>query len=294
MTAAVGRKQAWSCRAAGLLAVALACLGSLASPAVHAAPAGLAQPPEQGLLCRAAIRAAERGRTLPPYLLNAIGRVETGRSDPVTGRVHPWPWSINAEGRDLIFDSKAEAVAGARQLLARGVKSFDVGCMQVNMMYHPDAFRDLDEAFDPLANARYAADFLTTLKDQTGNWQDASAGYHSLNPDLGRPYRAKVEQALVAEARDAGDFASLPALASAGDAVGTPMISALRSLPGHALNNMIFNAHTTGAILPLPVTSSGGMVASGTSGGPVLLGRGLDAYRARPVAILTNRAMLIR
>ena len=39
--------------------------------------------------------------------------------------------------------------------------------MQVNLMHHPNAFADLDEAFDPAANARYAVTFLSALYQQT-------------------------------------------------------------------------------------------------------------------------------
>ena len=41
---------------------------------------------------------------------------------------------------------------------AQGARSIDVGCMQVNLLHHADAFASLEQAFDPVANARYAAD----------------------------------------------------------------------------------------------------------------------------------------
>ena len=44
-----------------------------------------AQAPDQGQFCRAAILRAEQERGLPPRLLAAIGRVESGRRDPQTG-----------------------------------------------------------------------------------------------------------------------------------------------------------------------------------------------------------------
>ena len=64
---------------------------------------------------------------------------------------------MNAEGQGFYYDTKVEAVAAVRAMQARGIRSIDVGCMQVNLMFHPDAFVSLDEAFDPMANARYAA-----------------------------------------------------------------------------------------------------------------------------------------
>jgi len=55
----------------------------------------------QGLLCRSAVDAAERASGIPAHLLAAISRVESGRRDPATGAVHPWPWSVNAEGQGV-------------------------------------------------------------------------------------------------------------------------------------------------------------------------------------------------
>ena len=148
--------------------------------------------PSGGDECRAAINAAERGHALPPKLLNAIGRVESGRKDPATGLWGPWPWTINAEGAGAFFDSKADAIAAVTKLRARGVRSIDVGCMQVNLMHHPDAFPTLDQAFDPWVNADYAARFLTDLHAQGGDWMVAVGRYHSSNPSEGEPYAAKV------------------------------------------------------------------------------------------------------
>ena len=38
----------------------------------------------------------------------------------------------------------------------RGVRLMDVGCMQVNLQMHPDAFPSLDAAFDPAAIRAHA------------------------------------------------------------------------------------------------------------------------------------------
>jgi hypothetical protein len=144
-----------------------------------------------GLQCRQAIQAAETAAGIPDRLMAAIGRVESGRRE-ADGSINPWPWSINVEGQDHIFDSKAEAVAAVQALQTRGVRSIDVGCMQINLMYHPDAFATLNDAFDPVVNARYAASFLVQLHHQTGSWQTATAWYHSATPQLGSDYQRKV------------------------------------------------------------------------------------------------------
>lgn len=138
--------------------------------------------------------------------MDAIAVVESGRPDRDTGVKAPWPWTINADGQGRFFETKAEAIAAVRALQAQGVRSIDVGCMQVNLLYHPTAFLDLDDAFDPVANADYAARFLLSLHWRTGGWLPATMAYHSSSPELGRPYLARV----MAEWGDVGsDDASL-------------------------------------------------------------------------------------
>ena len=165
----------------------------LSAPAFAAGPALRAALDQgQGNLCRAAITAAEASHRVPDAFLQAIARVESGRPDPLTGTVAPWPWTVNAEGVGSFYTTKAEALAAVRALQARGVRSMDVGCMQVNLMYHPDAFTSLEQAFDPVANAAYAATFLVNLFGQTGSWPRAAAAYHSQTPTLGEDYQRRV------------------------------------------------------------------------------------------------------
>ena len=143
-------------------------------------------------LCHAAGTAAERTYNIPGGMLVAIGRVESGRRHPVTGATVPWPWTINAAGTGRMFDNAAQAIEATRALRAGGMVSIDVGCFQVNLMHHASAFPSLDVAFDPQANADYAAQFLTALRERTGSWDEAIAAYHSSTPALGGPYRDKV------------------------------------------------------------------------------------------------------
>ena len=161
-----------------------------AAPAMAARGAGPAADP--GQLCRQAILLAEREHRLPTALLHAIARVETGRPDPRTGAAVAWPWTINAEGQGRFFNTKEDAIAAVRALQARGVSVIDVGCLQVNLHHHPRAFASLDEAFDPVANARYAGLFLSRLHQGARNWETAAAHYHSQTPERAEAYRLKV------------------------------------------------------------------------------------------------------
>ena len=173
----------WAVR---ICAVPVCTVPALAAPDVAAPP--------QSDLCRAAISAAATANAgrVPEKLMHAISLVETGRRNPATGAWGPWPWTINAEGSGRFFDTKMDAIQAVQALVARGVRSIDVGCMQVNLMHHAAAFSSLDEAFDPPANARYGARFLLDLRLRTGSWDNAAAGYHSATPELGVPYAMRV------------------------------------------------------------------------------------------------------
>jgi hypothetical protein len=163
-------------------------LAGLASAPAWADPA-----PSPFSECDAAITAAAKlPAKMPDKLLPAIARVESGRLDAGTGRVRPWPWTINVEGAGYFYDSKEQVISAVQQFQAKGVRSIDVGCMQVNLMHHPKAFADLQEAFDPAANARYAVKFLTALYQQTKDWNLATAWYHSQSPDRGEEYQRLV------------------------------------------------------------------------------------------------------
>ena len=161
------------------------------------AAAGAADPWDvaQSALCADAVQEAERHHTLPTGLLGTIARVESGRPIASTRDIRAWPWTINADGVGLFFNSRAEAVAWAKQGLAGGVKLMDVGCLQVNLQYHPAAFRSIEEAFDPVANAAYAATFLQQLgAEANGDWNLATGLYHSRTPDLAAAYRNRVAE----------------------------------------------------------------------------------------------------
>ncbi len=154
-----------------------------------ATPAAVAQPVAD---CEQAGRAAEQKFGVPPGLLLAIGRVESGRFDAAADRVVPQPWAVNIDGASQWFADSEQAVWQARSVQESGRHSIDVGCFQVSLLYHPKAFDTLQQAFDPAANADYAARFLASLKDRLGSWPEAVAAYHSADPQRGGPYRERV------------------------------------------------------------------------------------------------------
>jgi soluble lytic murein transglycosylase-like protein len=146
-------------------------------------------------VCEEAIREVERRRNLPADLLLAIALVESGRSDQASRTQIPWPWTVTAEGRGRFFASLAGAAAAVRRLHEKGVESIDVGCMQINLLYHRDAFASIEDALDPAHNIAYAAEFLSELAAATGSWLAAVGRYHSGSPEQARLYRLKVLKA---------------------------------------------------------------------------------------------------
>jgi hypothetical protein len=151
-----------------------------------------AQPENAAALCESAVTGAEAAGRLPAGLLGAIAVTESGRLNLAAGRLRPWPWTINAGGEGQFFASKQQAVAAVQALQARGVRSIDVGCLQINLLHHPAAFASLEQAFDPRMNAAYATKFLNALYFGGRDWPRAIAAYHSETPELGTAYRVLV------------------------------------------------------------------------------------------------------
>lgn len=143
-------------------------------------------------ICARAARIAEARSRVPTHLLVAISLKETGRWDKSHKASFTWPWTVTAEGKGRYLASKAAAVAEVKALKARGVKNIDVGCMQVNLHYHPHAFSSIEDALNPVSNARYSAHFLRQLKEDHGTWPLAVAHYHSNDPKRNVAYRDTV------------------------------------------------------------------------------------------------------
>jgi len=263
------------------LSIIVAAAAVVAAMPVRAA-VPMAQPippiPAPSLQCRQAVAMMERSAGIPSHLMAAIARIESGRSDG-KGGVHPWPWTINVEGAGYTYETKAEAIAAVRQFQAKGARSIDVGCMQVNLMYHPTAFASLEEGFDPVANARYAAKFLTSLYEQSKDWTKATALYHSATPDLGTNYQRKVFTVLPDEQSKGAAFAA------AGGNVWS----------NNVWSNNVWTAR--GPAMPQPgpaaqLPPTGGYLLSNRADNARVIaapegkaGRDLSAYRSSPVQV---------
>lgn len=158
---------------------------------------------------------AEKRHGIPNHLLAAISSAESGRWHSGLEMPVPWPWTINAEGQGYYFNSKAEAIAKTAALMRAGKRSIDVGCMQVSLKHHPNAFASLNDAFDPAQNVEYAAKFLRANYDDLGDWVKATAAYHSRTPYYGSRYLSLIERtwnrivAKVQQARSRGGHVAM-------------------------------------------------------------------------------------
>jgi len=142
--------------------------------------------------CAFIIRNYEYKYKIPHKTLSSIAMQESGFKPQGFEKKIVWPWAVNVEGKSHYFQSKNEAVAFTKQQLRLGRNSIDVGCMQINLKHHPDAFSSIENAFDPHKNVDYGASFLRSNYDKLGNWHKAISYYHSADPIKGLKYRNSV------------------------------------------------------------------------------------------------------
>ncbi|MDD4556459.1 MAG: transglycosylase SLT domain-containing protein [Alphaproteobacteria bacterium] len=144
-------------------------------------------------VCVDATAKFEQEFQIKKHLLTTISNVETGKWDESLQKRTTWPWTVNAQGKSFYYASKAEAIREVSKMQRQGIKSIDVGCMQVNLLYHGDAFANLEEAFDPETNVKYGATFLKKLYDNTNeDWMKAATQYHSKKPHKAKRYGNKI------------------------------------------------------------------------------------------------------
>ncbi len=143
-------------------------------------------------LCDLAARHAARDHGVPLDVLRTITRTETGRGGK--NGLQPWPWTVNMEGAGKWFETEDEARSYVFAHFKRGARSFDVGCFQINYRWHGQAFDSIDQMFDPVENAQYAALFLKQLFAEFGDWSKAAGAYHSRTPTYANKYSARFDR----------------------------------------------------------------------------------------------------
>ncbi len=145
--------------------------------------------------CIIATKKYEEIYGIPKNLLLSMSLTESGRRIK-NGEFISWPWTINKKGKGRFFDNKVKAVNYVKEYTKKGKKNIDLGCMQVNYMYHPNAFKSFYEAFDPDKNVEWAATMLKTLYAKFGTWESAVGYYHSYRKSKRKKYSQKVFKTL--------------------------------------------------------------------------------------------------
>ena len=136
--------------------------------------------------CESAIASASHHSGIPAELLYALALTESGRAEAHAAR--PWPWTLNDGGEGRWFDTRAEAELALADLISEGRSNIDIGCFQLNLRWHGEAFLTPAEMLDPGRNADYAARFLLDLYHRSGSWDQAVASYHSATKELAEIY----------------------------------------------------------------------------------------------------------
>lgn len=146
----------------------------------------------QSVKCVNFFRYYEKRLNLPEDTLYSISLNETGKMHSNKKIKMSWPWTVNVEGTGFYFDTQDEAIDFVKQQIRDGKESIDVGCMQVNLKHHPEAFESIEQAFNPRHNIGYAASFLRNKYEQLGTWSQAIAHYHSATHHLGEKYKKNI------------------------------------------------------------------------------------------------------
>lgn len=158
-------------------------------------------------VCAKAILEAQTRYGIPDNLLLAIGLQEAGRR--VNDTLTIWPWTANSQGKGVFFGSKQALEAWVRETQGTGIRSIDVGCMQINQRWHAEQFSSLEQATDPVANVDYAARFLRSLYAETRDWWQAAGRYHSSTESYKAIYLDKLKQNQRLALANLGYFAAM-------------------------------------------------------------------------------------
>ena len=231
--------------------------------AVAPAPEAYGASPDLAQICDDVAWRASEATGVPISVLKAISLTETGRRRD--GAFRPWPWTVNMEGKGVWFETPAEALAYVSENFARGARSFDVGCFQINYKWHGENFSSIEEMFEPLANAIYAARFLKSLFEETGSWTKAAGAYHSRTPSYAEKYAARFDRFRAGFlAEDGEEIPQMPdiVLAAYGTAPGAPA-------PGMRVNSypLLQSGGTTGlgSLVPIGNGTRGSLFGPATS-----------------------------
>ncbi len=115
---------------------------------------------------------------VPPEILYGIALAESGKTLR-SKKYRPWPWTLNVAGVPRRYSSRKSAYRGLLFFLRQGIRSIDIGLMQVNWRYHHKKLGTTWQALDPYNNIKTGARILKRVYQKTGDWKKAIGYYHS-------------------------------------------------------------------------------------------------------------------
>ncbi|MCE2573836.1 transglycosylase SLT domain-containing protein [Motilimonas eburnea] len=119
-----------------------------------------------------------RKHQVPASLLLAISYQESVLKLQ-SGKVTPWPWTINHRGKPYRFKSLTDAAQACEKLHQAKDYMFDVGLGQVNWRWHRQRFgADCYQAFIPTVNINKSAEILKEERQRSKSWLEAAGRYH--------------------------------------------------------------------------------------------------------------------
>ena len=120
---------------------------------------------------------------IPTVILYAVALTESAtkikKSKIKPGHYKPWPWTLNVSGVPRRYQTRKAAYKGLMYFLQQGVKSVDIGIMQINWRYHHKELGTPWQALEPIHNTRTGARILRDEYKISGEWKQAIGRYHS-------------------------------------------------------------------------------------------------------------------
>lgn len=158
------------------------------------------------VLCAGAVRAQEipppayqlaaQRAGIPSTVLYAVALQESGIRR--SGRIVPWPWTLNVAGQSRHFATRADACTGLLQALRTTSDTrIDAGLGQINLGYQKQRYGTPCDLLDPYRNLAIAAEILQEQYVPSEDWLLAMGRYH--RPAGGEPaarYRRSVSRHL--------------------------------------------------------------------------------------------------
>ncbi len=127
---------------------------------------------------------------IPGVILYAVALAESGMVLK-SGKFRAWPWTLNVAGKPKRYSTRKEAWKAIQYYMAQGVRSIDIGLLQVNWLWNGDKLGNTWSALDPVFNAKTGAKLLHEAFVIKGNWPEAVGHYHSPGKKWKQQYRAK-------------------------------------------------------------------------------------------------------